>query len=118
MNVRPHNGFTLVEIMIVVAIISIALAIAIPNFFRMSSISKKTVCVNNLRNITAAIEQWAIDNDISPGTNISGQQEGLIYDNYLRAGKPRCPSGGDYVVSTLGANPQVQCTYEGEGHRI
>ena len=113
-----RKGFSLIEIMIVVAIIAIALSIAIPNYFRMSEISKRTVCINNLRKITAAVEQWAIDNNIASGANIGSQQEDDIYNNYLRGGKPKCPSGGDYVMNPVGANPQVQCTDEQEGHKL
>lgn len=118
MSVFRKKGFTIIEIMIVVAIIAIALAIAIPNFFRMSSISKQTVCINNLKKITAAVEQWAIDNNITSGAGISTEQEDSMYANYIRNGKPKCPSGGDYVLSAVGSNPQVRCTYEDEGHRL
>ncbi|MDD5428097.1 MAG: prepilin-type N-terminal cleavage/methylation domain-containing protein [Candidatus Omnitrophica bacterium] len=118
MFIFNRKGFTLIEIMIVVAIIAIALSIAIPNFFRMSSVSKKTVCINNMKKITAAVEQWAIDNNVSASTAIDAQQESYIYDNYLRGGKPACPSGGEYVINPAGSNPQVQCTYEDEGHKI
>ena len=118
MNIFSRKGFTLIEIMIVVAIIAIALAIAIPNFIRISSVSKRTVCINNLRKITSAVEQWAIDNNISSGANITTTQESDIYANYLRTGKPKCPSGGEYLLNPVGANPQVQCTDETEGHKI
>lgn len=118
MHIFTRKGFSLIEIMIVVAIIAIALSIAIPNFFRMSVISKRTVCINNLRKITAAVEQWAIDNNIPSGANLSSQQEEDLYKNYLRGGKPACPSGGEYTISAVGANPQAQCTDESEGHKI
>ena len=118
MHFLRRNGFTLVEIMIVVAIIAVILSIAIPNLFRANSVSKCTACKNNLAKITAAVEQWALDNSISNGTNISSQQENDIYNNYLRGGKPKCPSGGDYVLNPVGANPQVQCTDEAEGHKL
>jgi len=118
MFIFKRKGFTLIEIMIVVAIIAIALSIAIPNFFRMSSVSKKTVCINNMKKITAAVEQWAIDNNVSSSTAISAQEENDIYDNYLRGGKPVCPSGGEYVINPVGSNPQVQCTDEEEGHKL
>ena len=118
MFILTRKGFSLIEIMIVVAIIAIALSIAIPNVFHMSEVSKRTVCINNLRKITSAVEQWAIDNNISSDVNVTPQQEEDIYKNYLRAGKPKCPSGGDYVLNPVGANPQVQCTDEQEGHKL
>ncbi|MFA6321028.1 MAG: prepilin-type N-terminal cleavage/methylation domain-containing protein [Candidatus Omnitrophota bacterium] len=118
MIIFNRKAFSLIEIMIVVAVIAIALSIAIPNFFRMSTISKTTVCINNLRKITAAVEQWVIDNNMSSGTTITEQQEEDIYDNYLRSGRPKCPSDGEYVINSVGSNPQVQCTNEEAGHKI
>ncbi|MCL6624082.1 MAG: prepilin-type N-terminal cleavage/methylation domain-containing protein, partial [Fimbriimonadales bacterium] len=56
---RRRKGFTLVEIMIVVLIIGILLAIAIPNFMRARETSRTKSCISNLRQIDAAKEQWA-----------------------------------------------------------
>jgi prepilin-type N-terminal cleavage/methylation domain-containing protein len=60
-----NAGFTLVEIMIVVAIIGLLAAIAIPNFIRARTTSQMNACINNLRQIDAAIQQYALENNVS-----------------------------------------------------
>jgi prepilin-type N-terminal cleavage/methylation domain-containing protein len=66
LNKVAKAGFTLVEIMIVVAIIGLLAAIAIPNFVRARTTAQANACVNNLRQIDGAKQQWALENKAAP----------------------------------------------------
>jgi prepilin-type N-terminal cleavage/methylation domain-containing protein len=97
------SGFTLVEIMIVVAIIGLLAAIAIPNFVKARATAQKNACISNLRQIDGAKEQWAIGNKKSDTTPTAGSEAAI--DAYIKGGGPKCPGGGTYDYKPLGTDP-------------
>ena len=87
---KNRGGFTLVEIMIVVAIIALLAAIAVPNFLRARKRSQATRILEDLRMIDAAVDQYAIERNKVSGVAVSWSDVA----DYLKAGSTLHQSGG------------------------
>lgn len=105
---KNKKGFTLVEIMIVVAIIALLAAIAVPSFMNARTKSMQSSCMNNLRLIDGAIQQYALDNSNA----LASAMTQLVGTNAYIKDTPVCRGGGSY---TLPANlaAKTACSVHG-----
>ena len=106
---RKAKGFTLVEIMIVVAIIGILIAIAVPGFVRARTQSRTRACQENLSKIDGAMEQWALESNAAVDAACTMDILLTPADGgapYLKT-EPFCPAGdgAEYAVVAIGTEP-------------
>jgi len=99
-RITTNGGFTLLEIMIVTAIIGLLAALAIPNFVKARTRSTAVTCMNNLRQIGDAKAQWALENR-KDSTALPTDADLFGPGLYVKD-KPLCPGGGLYDLRTVG----------------
>lgn len=87
--------------MIIVGIIAVLAAIAVPNFINSRGRSRQRTCQTNLRVIDQAKYQFAFEHAIDDGGTVNATD---LTPNYIRA-IPSCPSGGTYTINVLGTAP-------------
>jgi prepilin-type N-terminal cleavage/methylation domain-containing protein len=105
------GGFTLVEIMIVIAIIGLLCAIAIPNYVKARANSQANSCINNLRQIDGALQTFAIECGKTLGSAVNYPSDLTPYIKLNASNAvPGCPAGGTYSVSPVGVDPSVMCS--------
>lgn len=106
--IKSHKAFTLVEIMIVVAIIALLAAIAVPGFLRARKRSQASKILNDLRMIDSAVDQYAIETNRKTGDTVGTAD----WTNYLKKGSLLYNNGNSilgtaYGVQTVDTIPQV-----------
>lgn len=108
-NTKRQGAFTLVEIMIVVAIIGLLAAVAIPNLVKARKDAQRAACIMNLKAIEGAKTQWALENrksdqDVPTDADLFGPDKPIKE-------KPECPAGGTYDLRAVAEKPT--CTVPG-----
>ena len=96
----------MIEIMIVVIIVGLLAAVGIPNLMHARVKSQRESCLNNLRQIDAAKQQWSIDNKKLKGYPVTISD----ISPYIRSGLPICPGQGNYTIGSVGTKPTCSVT--------
>src|SRR5438105_14410015 len=102
-------GFTLVELMIVVAIFGLLIGLALPNFIKARTRARQQLCIENLSQIESAKQIWGVENAKKDG-DVPANAELIGASLYMKQ-DPTCPGGGTHSLNGIGAN--ATCTIHG-----
>ncbi len=118
MNSRVSRaGFTLVEIMIVVAIIGVLASMAFPYYVKARGNSQKSSCINTLRQMDGGVQSYALEHRL-PSTAPYGLDDIKPYIKLDSTGNlPSCPAGGTYTAGACVTNPPT-CSLSGPAGHI
>jgi prepilin-type N-terminal cleavage/methylation domain-containing protein len=99
-----NKGFTLAEIMVVMAVIGVLAAVAIPNYVRVRNTAQQNACIHNLKTVEDAKAMWALMEGHGSADTPSW---GDLVTQYIKR-TPSCPSGGTYTINRVSVKPE--CT--------
>jgi len=98
MNRHRSGGFTLVEVSIVTLIIGLMASIAFPALGHARTRSQRGACINNLRQIESAKDQWSLETNAAEGSAVTADD----LAPFFRGSFPQCPAGGVYDLGVIG----------------
>lgn len=111
-NTRKSEGFTLVEILVVVAVIGVLLSIAFPNYMKTRTVAQTNICIENLAQIESAKQIWGVETGKKNGDPV-GEADLVGATLYIKK-TPECPAGGDYDFMPIGET--AECSLKAQGH--
>ena len=97
----------------IAGIVIVLVAIAAPNFVKARNTSAQAACINNLRQLDGAKDQWAIEKGHRVGEPVVTNE---VIEYMYKGGMPTCPNGGTYSLNPLGQNPT--CGIGGDHHSL
>ena len=100
---RRTQGFTLVEILIVILIIGMLLSVAVPQFMRARQTGQAKACQHNMKQIFGSKERWAMDTH--KGNDDTPTMSDLVVPGLYLKNTPMCPSGGTYTIGRMDQIP-------------